>query len=139
MWTGPFKVTAKISDLNYESLGQNDRKWVVHINRLKAVHGHVARESKTRTPNKSRQRKNSAISHSSAELIEVQLGVRPLLKEVPQEHDTVPNPPYSLHTRPPPPTTRYTRLHPRYMTLLISRKILQVRVGRYSPREMSLL
>ena len=65
----------------------------MHINRLKAAHGHDARESKPRAPNKSRQRTNSAISHNGDELIEVQLGARPILKEVPQDHHTVHNPP----------------------------------------------
>ena len=34
-WSGPFQITAKVSELNYEILGKNDRKSVVHINRLK--------------------------------------------------------------------------------------------------------
>jgi hypothetical protein len=34
---GPSKVTAKFSELNYEILGKNDRRQVVHINRLKAA------------------------------------------------------------------------------------------------------
>jgi hypothetical protein len=37
--SGPFRVTAKISDLNYEILGRNGRKFVVHLNGLKACHG----------------------------------------------------------------------------------------------------
>ena len=92
-WTSPFIITAKISDLNYETLGHNDRKLVVHVNGLKVLHGHDALEPKPRTRRKSRPRKDSVISHSSDELAGVQLGTRPLLKEVPQEHDTAPNPP----------------------------------------------
>jgi len=65
----------------------------VHINRLKAAQGYEAQESNPRKPRTSRLRKDSAISHSSEELIEVRLGTRPLLKEIPQEHDTVHNPP----------------------------------------------
>jgi len=37
-WTGPYKVTVKISDLNYEIVDQKGRKQVVHINRLKRAH-----------------------------------------------------------------------------------------------------
>jgi hypothetical protein len=39
VWSGPFRVTAKISDLNNEILGRNGRKFVVHLNRLKSCHG----------------------------------------------------------------------------------------------------
>ena len=34
-WSGPYQITRKISDLNYEIFGQDDRKQIVHINRLK--------------------------------------------------------------------------------------------------------
>jgi hypothetical protein len=39
IWSGPFRVMAKLSDLNYEILGRNGRKFVVHLNRLKTCHG----------------------------------------------------------------------------------------------------
>jgi len=39
VWSGPYRVTAKLSELNYEILGQSGRKFVVHLNRLKACHG----------------------------------------------------------------------------------------------------
>jgi len=34
-WAGPFKVTKRISGLNYEIIDQKGKKQVVHINRLK--------------------------------------------------------------------------------------------------------
>jgi len=34
-WSGPFKITTKISDLNYEIVEENGKKQIVHINRLK--------------------------------------------------------------------------------------------------------
>ena len=37
-WTGPCKVTAKLSDLNYEATDQSNRKQIVHVNRLKAAY-----------------------------------------------------------------------------------------------------
>jgi hypothetical protein len=37
-WKGPFKVTNRLSDLNYEIIGQNNKKQVVHINRLKKAY-----------------------------------------------------------------------------------------------------
>jgi len=43
-WTGPYRVTAKLPDLNYEILGQNGRKLVVHLNRLKAYRGATDRD-----------------------------------------------------------------------------------------------
>jgi len=39
-WSGPFRVMAKLSESNYEILGQSGRKFVVHLNRLKACYGH---------------------------------------------------------------------------------------------------
>jgi hypothetical protein len=37
-WKGPHKVTKRLSDLNYEIIGQNNKKQVVHINRLKKAY-----------------------------------------------------------------------------------------------------
>jgi len=37
-WTGPYKITAKISDLNYEIIDQKNRKQVVHVNRIKIAY-----------------------------------------------------------------------------------------------------
>jgi len=37
-WTGPFKITAKLSDLNYEIVSMNHKKQVVHVNRLKKAY-----------------------------------------------------------------------------------------------------
>jgi len=34
-WSGPYKITRKISELNYETVGQDDKKSIVHVNRLK--------------------------------------------------------------------------------------------------------
>jgi len=36
-WSGPFKITAKISDLNYEILDHGNKKRIVHVNRLKGA------------------------------------------------------------------------------------------------------
>ena len=33
--TGPFEITAKLSDLNYEITSMSHKKQVVHVNRLK--------------------------------------------------------------------------------------------------------
>jgi hypothetical protein len=34
-WSGPYKITRKILELNYEIVGQDDKKSIVHVNRLK--------------------------------------------------------------------------------------------------------
>jgi len=34
-WSGPYQVIRKISELNYEIVSQDNRKQIVHINRLK--------------------------------------------------------------------------------------------------------
>jgi len=36
-WTGPFKITRKISELYYEIIDMKDKRQVVHINRLKSA------------------------------------------------------------------------------------------------------
>jgi hypothetical protein len=38
-WTGLYQITRKISDLNCEILGQNNKTQVVHVNRLKKAYG----------------------------------------------------------------------------------------------------
>jgi hypothetical protein len=37
-WNGPFKITTKLLDLNYEIISTNDKTQVIHVNRLKKVH-----------------------------------------------------------------------------------------------------
>jgi len=37
-WTGLYKITKKISDVNYEIMDQNNKSQVVHVNRLKDAH-----------------------------------------------------------------------------------------------------
>jgi hypothetical protein len=32
-WAGPYRITARKSDLNYEISGQDDKKQIVHVNR----------------------------------------------------------------------------------------------------------
>jgi len=37
-WSWPYKITRKISELNYEIVGQDDKKIIVHVDRLKKCH-----------------------------------------------------------------------------------------------------
>ena len=34
-WSGPYKVLRKVSELNYEIISNDDKKQIVHVNRLK--------------------------------------------------------------------------------------------------------
>jgi hypothetical protein len=81
-WVGPYKVTAKISELNYKILGKNDRKQVVHINRLKPAYGYRAQESKARLPNKKRARGLPSTNQNSDEQSAIKIGAFPLAAEV---------------------------------------------------------
>jgi len=38
-WAGPYQITRKTSELNYEILSQNNKRQVVHVNRLKKAYG----------------------------------------------------------------------------------------------------
>jgi hypothetical protein len=40
-WSGPFRVTDKLSDLNYELLRHHERKFIPHVRRLKLCQGTV--------------------------------------------------------------------------------------------------
>ena len=80
-WSGPYKITAKISDLNYEILGKNNRRQVVHINRLKPAYGYCAVESKARPPRKGRIHRHSTSDASNDEQSDVKLATGPLAVE----------------------------------------------------------
>ena len=80
-WIGPYKITAKISNLNYEILGKNDRRQVVHINRLKPALGYSAVESKARPPRKGRTHRHSTSDVSNNEQSDVKLATGPLAVE----------------------------------------------------------
>ena len=89
-WVGPYKVMAKISDLYYEILGKNDRRQVVHINRLKPAYGYCALESKARPPEKERERGLTANSQIRDEQSAIKVGAFPLAAEVPSCPTTQP-------------------------------------------------
>jgi len=38
LWQGPYKVTKKLTDINYEIIGQYNKKRVVHVKRLKRAY-----------------------------------------------------------------------------------------------------
>ena len=100
-WAGPFKVTTKISDLNYEVLGKNDRKQVVHINRLKPARGYHVQNVRPRPPRKHKARRDSVSSHSSSEeLSAIKTGALPLATNVPRQDNEPPIRRLLIGTRP---------------------------------------
>jgi len=80
-WIGPYKITAKISNLNYEILGKNDRRQVVHIKRLKPTYGYCATESKARPPRKGRAHRHSTSNASNDEQSDVKIATGQLAAE----------------------------------------------------------
>ena len=48
-WTGPFQITAKLSDLNYEITSMNNKTQVVHVNRLKIAYNPETWKPKQKT------------------------------------------------------------------------------------------
>jgi len=91
-WVGPYKVTSKISELNYEILGKNDRRQVVHISRLKPANGYCAPESKARPPEKERARRHATNNLSNGKQSDIKVGAYPLAAEVPTPPTTQPAP-----------------------------------------------
>jgi len=60
LWQGPYKVTKKLYDLNYEIIDQYSKKRVVHVNRLKRAYSSEERMPKSeRKPARKLQRKTT--------------------------------------------------------------------------------
>jgi hypothetical protein len=55
-WTGPYRITKRLTELNYEILGQNNKKQVVHINKLKSCNPSSWKPRRKRDPVKSRSK-----------------------------------------------------------------------------------
>ena len=93
-WTGPFKVTAKISDLNYEIVSLNHKKQIVHINRLKEAYNPETWNPK---PERKPKRTGKTVTQmNEGEENEITIGSTPLWKasrtEVGNEHRPPPDP-----------------------------------------------
>jgi hypothetical protein len=93
-WTGPFKVTAKLSELNYEILSLNHKKQIVHVNRLKEAYNSDAWNFKPER--KLNRTKKTVTQTDEGEENEIWLGSAPLLKarrsEVGDESRSRPDP-----------------------------------------------
>ena len=90
-WSGPFKVTAKISDLNYEILDQGNKKRIVHVNRLKRSYCSGTQGVK---PSKKREKRTRGKlptrSEQEEEESEIRIGRFPLAQPV--QHRDEPEP-----------------------------------------------
>jgi len=83
LWTGPHQVTAKICNLNCEIQDRKAKRQIVHINRLKAVHGSslwrpINEGNRSRKPSS-----KSPVTIDSGEEAELLGRPIPLLQEVP--------------------------------------------------------
>jgi hypothetical protein len=78
-WQGPYKVTKKLSDLNYEIIDQYSKKRVVHVNRLKRTYSSEQWMPKSeRKPARKLQRKTTQ-NYSESEDSEYQVRPFPLV------------------------------------------------------------
>ena len=91
-WSGPYRTTEKISDLNYEIENQNVKKQVVHVNRLKQTYNFGAWEPKAKQKEK-RKSRGKPPPHTEEEEEEIEFGPFPLLQTTPQERETEPRTP----------------------------------------------
>jgi hypothetical protein len=88
-WSGPYKIVKKISELNYEIAGSNDKRQIVLVNRLKAAHNPSVWKPKPRRQILSKLREKSrTIQEEEEGEEEVRIGPFPLLSEMPLEART---------------------------------------------------
>jgi len=99
-WSGPYRTTEKISDLNYEIENQNVKKQVVHVNRLKQTYNFGAWEPKAKQKEK-RKSRGKPPPHTEEEAEKIKIGPFPLLQTTPQARETEPrtSPDPSPHTQ----------------------------------------
>jgi hypothetical protein len=87
-WSVPFQVTAKLSDLNCELLGNYGRKFVVDVNRMKLCNGNVKQEAKPVPKHRRLPKfKGDELSGDTAETESIQAGIAfyPLVVETPPQ------------------------------------------------------
>ena len=94
-WTGPFKITAKLSDLNYEIVSTNHKKQILHENRLKKAYDPEIWKPK-QEPEAPKKRINKRFPKSENQDEEdIRVGSFPLLEIKPQETGVEPRTPPS--------------------------------------------
>ena len=80
-WTGPYQVTRKISELNYEIADRDDKRSIVHVNRLKRCYGQGFCQPKrpTGVRKKPQVRDSKRASLTEEREGDIRVGTRPLL------------------------------------------------------------
>ena len=133
--SGPYKIIKKISELDYEIAGPNDKRQIVHVNRLKAAHDPSVwkPKSKRQTPSKQSEKSRTMQEEEEGEE-EVRIGPFPLLSEVPLEARTQPNQtPCSPPTPQPAVTSPSERQEPTYQPPEIPRTRREMQTNRIDP------
>jgi hypothetical protein len=95
-WTGPFQITAKLSDLNYEIISMDNKTQVVHVNRLKIACNPEMWKPKLKPENPKIRNEKKITKSDELEEYEVLIGSRPLLKTRPPQERLEPRTPPSL-------------------------------------------
>ena len=145
-WTGPFKVTAKLSELNYKIVSINNKKQVVHINKIKPAHNTDTWKPKPSTRNSSKpatrpnkQAKQKTTRTKESEEDEVRIGPFPLLKARPPVDQVEPRTPPSLAPDTPdsvptsPESPRLERRNPSYKPSKIPRSRRELHPTKTEP------
>ena len=72
-WKGPYQITKKISDLNYELVDQGNKKSVVHVNRLKKAYNqdHWNSRPKQKTVKKSPKQSHDYLQSDDEDKIKI--------------------------------------------------------------------
>jgi len=136
-WQGPYKVTKKLSDLNYEIIDQYGKKHIVHVNRLKRTYSSEQWMPKSERKPARKLQRNRTQNYSESEDNGYQVRPFPLVSteyltgrsepETPAPH--VPSPP---HITPPSlDTPASERRNPTYRppnTPLSRRELVTTRV-----------
>ena len=78
-WKGPYQITKKISDLNYELVDQRNKKSVVHVNRLKRAYNQDHWNSRPKQKTVKRSSKQSHDPLQSDDEDEIKIGPFPLV------------------------------------------------------------
>jgi hypothetical protein len=100
-WTGPFKVTKKLSYLNYEITSVNGKSQVVHVNWLKRAYDSEIWKPKQRSEIPKKQPKRKATKPEEWEEDEVQLSSLPLLiRAMPERRHEPQAPPNQIPNTP---------------------------------------
>ena len=93
IWTGPFRITANLSDLNYEIISMNHKRQVVHVNRLKKAYNPEIWKPKQEPEAPKKQTFKRFPKSEEQEEEDTRIGSLPLLEIQPPETGVEPGTP----------------------------------------------